>query len=130
MNDSVFTKIIKGELPSYKVYEDDLTIAILPLHPIAQAHVLVIPKKQIDQFFKLPDAYYIALMSTVKKVSNRINEVYMPKRVGIKVIGLDVDHAHIHVLAFDTLDEFNMNEEMDSPVDTELLEENAKKLAF
>lgn len=130
IDDSIFTKIIKGEIPSHKVYEDDHTIAIMPLHPVALAHVLVIPKTQVDQFFELPDEEYQALMTTVKKVSKRINDVINPKRIGIKVVGLDVPHAHIHVIAFDTAEQYNENEDLAAPVDNDLLEETAQKLAF
>ncbi len=130
MTDSIFTKIIKGELPSLKIYEDKSTIAIIPLHPLALAHVLVIPKTQVEQFFELPDNQYHDLMNTVKKVSKRINEVYKPKRIGVKVVGIDVDHAHVHVLAFDTMEQYNENEVMDAPVNDNLRSEMAKKLAF
>lgn len=69
MEDSVFTKIIKGQLPSHKVYEDDKTIVIVPLHPIAKGHLLVIPKLQVDQFYELPDDDYAALWLTVKSLT-------------------------------------------------------------
>lgn len=106
MQDSVFTKIINRELPSNIVYEDDMTIVIVPLETIAQGHVLVIPKLQVDQFFDLPTEEYAALMSTVKKVSAQMKAVYQTKRVGLQVVGLDVAHAHVHVVAFDTIEEF------------------------
>jgi histidine triad (HIT) family protein len=128
--DSVFTKIIKGEIPSNKIYEDDLTIAIIPLHPIALGHVLVIPKKQVEQFFELPDEDYVALMATVKKVAKRMNEVLKPKRVGLKVVGVDVPHAHIHLIAFDDMSQYNQSEDVNGPVNHNFLEEFAKKLAF
>lgn len=130
MPDSIFTKMIKGEIPSYKVYEDDLTIAIIPLHILALAHVLVIPKKQVDQFFDLPGPDYQALMLTVQKVAKRMNNIIKPKRIGLKVEGLDVPHAHIHVLAFDNLEQYHENEDINAPVDDNFREELSKKLAF
>ena len=106
MQDSVFTKIINRELPSNIIYEDDMTIVIVPLETIAKGHVLAIPKAQVDQFFDLPPEEYQALMLTVKKVSKQMKAVYQTKRVGIQVVGLDVPHAHVHIVAFDTLEEF------------------------
>ncbi len=130
MQDSVFTKIIRGELPSHKVYEDEHTIAIMPLHPIAQGHVLVIPKLQVDQFFELPEAEYAALMSCVRKVAERMHDVLPAKRVGLKVVGLDVPHVHVHVIAFDTIEEYNQSPDESAPIDHDLLASLAAKLAF
>lgn len=130
MEDSVFTKIIRGELPSHKVYEDNKTIAIIPLQPIAKGHVLVIPKLQVDQFFDLPDEDYQALMTTVKKVATHMNQVLQPKRIGLQVVGLDVPHVHIHVIAFDTLTEYREHGEELPPADNDKLAAMAQKLAF
>lgn len=126
--ESVFTKIIKGEIPSHKVYEDDATIALLPLHPIAKGHVLVVPKTQVDQFFDLDDGDYQALMKTVKNVAAHMKQVLQTKRVGLQVVGLDVPHAHIHVIAFDTLDEFRQKEDTTKEPDHTKLAELAAKL--
>lgn len=128
--ESIFTKIIKGEIPSHKVYEDDKTIAIIPLNPIAVGHVLVIPKTQVDQFYDLEDEDYIAVMATVKKVAKRLKQVYQTKRVGLQVVGLDVPHAHIHVIAFDTLEQFREVEDMSVEPDHDKLEQIAEKLRF
>jgi len=128
MEDSVFTKIIKGQLPSYKVYEDEKTIAIIPLHPSSKGHVLVIPKLQIDNFYDLPDDEYAALWSTVKKVSKKIKTAINTNRVGLKVIGLDVPHAHVHVIGFDTLAEFNYQEDLLSASDQDKLKAMAELL--
>lgn len=128
IEDSVFTKIIKGEIPRHHVYEDDKTIAIVPLEPVALGHVLVIPKLQIDKFYDLPDEDYQALMSTVKKVATKMNEVLKPKRVGLQVVGLDVPHVHVHVLAFNTLEEFEQHPDKNHPVSFEEREAMAKRL--
>lgn len=130
MEDSVFTKIIKGELPCHKVYEDESTIAFIPLHPIAKGHVLVVPKLQVDQFFEMPDADYQALMVSVKKVAKRMKEVLQTKRVGIQVVGLDVPHVHYHVIAFDTLEEFRTLPDETQPPDHDNLATMAKRLVF
>ena len=106
MEDSIFTKIIKGELPAHKVYEDDLTLAFLTINPVRDGHVLVIPKQQVDSLWDLEDSLYQALMDAVKKVARRVDEVLHPVRVGIHVAGLEVPHAHVHILPFSTIDEF------------------------
>ncbi len=130
MQDSIFTKIIKGEIPCHKVYEDDKTIAFMPLHPIAKGHVLVVPKLQVDQFFDLPTDSYQALMSTVQKVAQRMKQVLGTKRVGLKVVGLDVPHTHVHVIAFDSLQEYDQNSDESLEPDHTALAELAKKLKF
>jgi histidine triad (HIT) family protein len=130
MSDSVFTKIIKGEIPAHKVYEDDNTIAIVPLHTIAKGHVLVIPKVQVDQFIDLNDDDYQALMATVKKVGRRMREVLNPKRIGLQVIGTDVPHVHVHVIAFDTSSEYYERSDESKEPDQTKLAEMAQKLAF
>lgn len=128
MEDSIFTKIIKGEIPSHKVYEDERTIAFLPLRPIAKGHVLVVPKAQIDQFFDLPSPDYEALMATVQKIAKHMQAVLGTKRVGLQVVGLDVPHAHIHVVAFDTADEYYERHDQLPPLEPAELQALADKL--
>jgi len=130
MSDSIFTKIIKGEIPCHKVYEDEQTLAFMDIHPITDGHVLVISKKQIDKLWELPDEDYRAVNDTVKKVCSRIEKVLNPGRVGIKVIGLDVPHAHIHVFPFNGMDEYNHVPDMNKEPDHGALAEMAKKLRF
>ncbi len=130
MEDSIFTKIIKHELPCHKVYEDELTIAIIPLYPIAVGHVLVIPKVQVDQFFDLDDKNYQALMLTVKKVAKRMKKVLQTKRIGLQVIGVDVPHCHVHVIAFNTVDEYRQAADESVPVNHQKLSNMASRLAF
>ena len=97
---SIFTKIINGEIPCYKSYEDDKTFAFLDIHPETKGHTLVVPKKEVDKIYDLPDEDYIALMSTVKKISKHMEEV-LNSRTLLKVIGTDVPHAHVHLLPYD-----------------------------
>lgn len=130
MADSIFTKIIKGEIPAHKIYEDDKTLAIVPLHPIAKGHVLVIPKVQVDQFIDLEDEDYRAVWVTVKKVGRRMRDVLNPKRIGIQVVGVDVPHAHVHVIAFDQVSEFREIPDESKEPDYSKMAELAKKLAF
>lgn len=101
MQDSIFTKIIKGEIPCHKVFEDELTLAFLDINPVAEGHVLVIPKKQVEFVWDLDDEDYVALMRTVKKVGRRLREIVGKKYVGEIVVGTDVPHTHIHVIPFD-----------------------------
>lgn len=130
MSDSIFSKIIKGEIPSNKIYEDDKTFAFLDIHPKSPGHTLVVPKKQIDEFQDLPDEDYLALMQTVKKVAKRLKEVLGAKRIGLQVIGVDVPHAHIHVFPFSTIEEYRRRVDMSAEPDHQALAEIAQKLAF
>ncbi|HVX58861.1 MAG TPA: HIT family protein [Candidatus Saccharimonadales bacterium] len=128
MEDSIFTKIIKGEVPANKVYEDELTLAFLTIMPIQPGHTLVIPKKQIDHLWDLSDEDYQAVMATAKKVALRLREVFPEKsRVGVKVVGDEVPHAHVHLMPFDTVAEYNAPP---TPAKPEDLTEIARKLAF
>ncbi|HEX5456355.1 MAG TPA: HIT family protein [Candidatus Saccharimonadales bacterium] len=130
MEDSIFTKIIKGEIPCHKVYEDDLTFVFMDIHPFTPGHVMVIPKKQIDKYWELPDEDFRAVNDTVKKVCKRIEEVLQPGRVGIKVIGIDVPHVHVHVFPFDNMAEYNRAPDMNAEPDHEALARMAEKLSF
>jgi histidine triad (HIT) family protein len=132
MNDSIFTKIIKGEIPCHKVYEDDKTFVLMDIHPIQPGQVLVVPKAQVSFVWQLDPLLYQALMATVQKVGQRLQEVFPDKaRVGVIIEGLDVaDHAHIKVFPFDDDTEFrNIPDQADEP-DHAALAEIAKKLAF
>jgi histidine triad (HIT) family protein len=106
MQESIFTKIIKGDIPAHKVYEDTQTYVFMTIEPIHPGHVLVVPKHQVDVLWELPDDEYQAVMATVKKVANRIQEVLQPSRVGSHVAGLEVPHAHVHLFPYDKGEEF------------------------
>lgn len=97
---SVFTKIINGEIPCYKIYEDDKTFAFLDINPETKGHTLVVPKVEVDKIYELSDEDYKALMDTVKKLSIHMEQV-LGQRTLWKVIGTDVPHAHVHLLPFD-----------------------------
>ena len=94
---SIFTKIINGEIPSYKIYEDDKTYAFLDIHPETKGHTLVIPKKEVDKIYNLEDEDYQALMDTVKKLSKHMEDK-LGARILWKVVGTDVPHAHVHLM--------------------------------
>lgn len=131
MEDSIFTKIIKGEIPCHKVYEDDKTLAFLDINPVAEGHTLVVPKAEIEFVWDLADEDYRALAETVKKVGLRLRDVIGKKYVGQIVVGTDVPHAHIHVIPFDETHE--MKRTLDgpgAPASQEDLAATAKKLYF
>lgn len=94
---SIFTKIIQGEIPCYKIYEDDKTFAFLDIAPEAEGHTLVVPKLEVDKVYDLPDADYRAVWATVKKLARHYEQV-LGERIMIKVVGIDVPHAHVHLL--------------------------------
>ena len=100
MEPSVFTKIINGDIPCYKIYEDDKTFAFLDIHPETKGHTLVIPKHQVDKIYDLDDDDYTALMHTVKKLSKHMEE-QLGTRILWKVVGTDVPHAHVHLMPLD-----------------------------
>lgn len=106
MQDSIFTRIIKGEIPCYKVYEDAHTLAFLDIEPVFPGHTLVVPKKQVDQFDDLPAEDYQALMATVQKVSKHVRSVLGTQRCIIQIFGFDVPHTHVHVMPADTARQF------------------------
>ncbi len=95
---TIFTKIIRGEIPSYKVAEDDRHYAFLDINPIAEGHTLVVPKKEIDYFFDLPEPLMQSTMSFASKVAHAIDRSLKPLRTGIIVQGLEVPHAHVHLV--------------------------------
>jgi histidine triad (HIT) family protein len=130
MEPSIFTRIINGEIPCHKVYEDDKTIAFLDINPARPGHTLVVPKVQVDRMEDLPEADYTALMATTKRVMARVTEVMgTENRACLKVIGFDVPHAHIHVIPCRNSADFFARHPVSEP-DHGALAEMAKKLAF
>ena len=97
---SIFSKIIAGEIPSYKIYEDEKTFAFLDINPESKGHTLVVPKVEVDKIYELSDEDYHALWAAVKKVAAHMEEV-SGRRTLMKVIGTDVPHAHVHLMPMD-----------------------------
>lgn len=95
---SIFTKIVKGEIPSYKIAEDENYYSFLDINPLSKGHTLVIPKKEVDYLFNLDDNTYNGLFSFAKRVSKAIEKSVDCIRIGVVVYGLDVPHAHIHLI--------------------------------
>lgn len=95
---SIFTKIIKGDIPSYKVAEDEKYFAFLDINPLSVGHTIVIPKKEVDYIFDLDEKTYLGLMIFAKKVAAAIEKVVPCKRIGVVVYGMEVPHTHIHLI--------------------------------
>ena len=108
---SIFTKIIQGEIPSYKVAEDENFYAFLDINPLSKGHTLVVPKQEVDYIFDLEDDYLGAMHIFAKKVSKAISNTITCKRVGVVVYGLDVPHAHIHLIPLVEGNELNFTRE-------------------
>lgn len=104
---SIFTKIINREIPAYIVAEDTENIAFLDINPLSIGHTLVIPKKEEDYIFELDDARYSSLNLFAKKVALAIQKVIPEKRIGTAVVGIEVPHAHIHLIPFSSMTELN-----------------------
>jgi histidine triad (HIT) family protein len=98
MQDSIFTKIINGEVPAHKVYEDDKVLAFLDIHPLTDGHLLLIPKDQIDYLFDLPEADYEYLWKMAKELAHALKKAMKTLRVGVIVEGFAVPHTHIHLV--------------------------------
>jgi len=104
---SVFSKIVSGDIPAYKVAEDENHLAFLDIFPLSYGHVLVIPKKEIDYIFDIDSNEYLELFRFTKQVAHAMNKVIVCKRIGIAVIGLEVPHTHIHLVPLDNISDIN-----------------------
>jgi histidine triad (HIT) family protein len=104
---SIFTKIINGEIPCYKIAEDENYLAFLDISPLAIGHTLVIPKKEIDYIFDMEDSMLSGMHVFSKRVAKAIEKAVPCKRIGVAVIGLEVPHAHIHLIPLNTMNDIN-----------------------
>ena len=102
---SIFTKIVAGEIPCYRIAEDENYLAFLDLNPNAKGHTLCIPKQEINKLFDLQDQAYLGLMAFAKKVAVALEKTVPCKRIGMAVIGLEVPHAHVHLIPLNEMDE-------------------------
>jgi len=102
---SIFTKIVNGEIPCYKIAEDDNFLAFLDVNPNAKGHTLCIPKQEIDKLFDIEDDLYLGLMAFSKKIAVALEKTVPCKRIGMAVIGLEVPHAHVHLIPLNEMDE-------------------------
>ena len=104
---SIFSQIIAGEIPSYKIAENELFFAFLDIFPLVEGHVLVVPKQETDKFFELPDEYLTHLLLFAKPIARAIEGSFACNRCGIAVIGLEVPHAHLHLVPINNADDLN-----------------------
>ena len=104
---SIFSRIVAGEIPCYKVAEDERFFAFLDISPVAKGHTLVIPKQEVDYIFDLDDETYNGLMAVARKVARALEGAVECKRVGVAVMGLEVPHAHIHLIPITTEGDMN-----------------------
>jgi histidine triad (HIT) family protein len=104
---SIFSKIVSGDIPAYKVAEEDNHLAFLDIFPLAKGHVLVIPKKESDYIFDVASEEYLALWKFAQKVAKGMDKVIACERIGVAVIGLEVPHAHIHLIPLNNVSDIN-----------------------
>ena len=104
---SIFSKIISGEIPSYKIKEDVNFLAFLDVFPLVKGHVLVVPKKEVDKLFDLDEELLAAMLVFAKPIAKAIEKTFDCKRCGISTIGLEVPHAHLHLVPINTADDLN-----------------------
>jgi len=128
MADSIFTRIINGEIPAHKIYEDDTVLAFLDIQPVQPGHTLVIPKKQVEFLWDLNDDDYQAVMAAAKRIALHLRETLGVAYVGEEVVGVDVPHAHVHLIPFSTTAEFRNRPDPSVEPDHEALAKLAEKL--
>lgn len=102
---SIFTKIVKGEIPCYKITEDENYFAFLDINPNAKGHTLCIPKFEVDKIFDMDEAHYLGLMHFSRKIAIALEKAVPCERIGMSVIGLEVPHAHVHLIPLNEMDE-------------------------
>lgn len=108
---SIFTKIVNGDIPSYKIAENDKFYAFLDIFPLQPGHTLVVPKQEIDKFFELTPALLSEILLFAQPIANAIEQAFDCKRVGIAAIGLEVPHAHLHLVPINSADDLNFTRE-------------------
>ena len=123
---TIFTKIINGEIPCYKIAETDDFLAFLDVNPNAKGHTLCIPKKEVDKIFDLDEATYTSLMQFSRRVAKAIEKAIPCKRVGVTVIGLEVPHAHVHLIPLQTMEDARFIQKV--KLTTEEFQEIAKSI--
>jgi histidine triad (HIT) family protein len=124
---SIFTKIVNGEIPCYKIAEDDNYLAFLDVNPNAKGHTLCIPKFEVDKIFDMDEAHYLGLMHFARKVALALEKAVPCKRVGMAVVGLEVPHAHVHLIPLNEMDEMRFQNKVSLSKDEfEVLVESIK----
>ena len=104
---TLFSKIIAGEIPSYKIAENDKFFAFLDIFPLREGHTLVVPKLEVDKFFDVPDDYLAEMLLFAKPIAKAIEKAFDCDRCGLSVVGLEIPHAHLHLVPIDSADDLN-----------------------
>ncbi|HEY6900590.1 MAG TPA: HIT family protein [Puia sp.] len=104
---TIFSKIIAGEIPSYKIAENDKFFAFLDIFPLREGHTLIVPKLEVDKFFDVPDDYLSEMLVFAKPIAHAIEKAFNCNRCGLSVVGLEVPHAHLHLIPIDRADDLN-----------------------
>ena len=117
---TIFSKIIKGEIPSFKIAENEKFYAFLDINPLVEGHTLVIPKVEVDKFLDMPDNYLSEILIFAKPIASAIEKVIPCKRCGLSVVGLEVPHAHLHVIPLNNMNDINFTRLKLSPSNEEL----------
>lgn len=126
---TLFSKIIAGEIPSYKIAENDKFFAFLDIFPLREGHVLVIPKMEVDNLFDLPEDYLSEMLVFARPIAKAIENVFNCNRCGISVIGLEVPHAHMHLIPINSSNDLNFTQPKPKAADEDLQKVQRKILA-
>src|ERR1043165_5556453 len=123
---TIFSKIIAGEIPSYKIAENEKFFAFLDINPLVEGHTLVIPKLEVDNFFDMPAEYMSEILLFARPIANAIEKSFSCNRCGISVIGLEVPHAHMHLVPINRADDLNFTRRKLNPSESQLKAAHAK----
>ncbi|MGN6250066.1 MAG: HIT family protein [Ginsengibacter sp.] len=126
---TIFSKIIKGEIPSFKIAENEKFYAFLDINPLVEGHTLVIPKVEVDKFLDMPEDYLSEILVFAKPIAAAIEKVIPCKRCGLSVVGLEVPHAHLHVIPLNNMNDINFTRLKLSPSNEELKKTQEKILS-
>jgi histidine triad (HIT) family protein len=127
---TIFSKIINGEIPSYKIAENEKFFAFLDVFPLREGHVLVVPKTEVDNLFDLDDTYLSGMLTFAKPIAKAIEKAFRCNRCGISVIGLEIPHAHIHLLPVNSSNDLNFTQPKSKAVHEELIAVQQKILYY
>jgi histidine triad (HIT) family protein len=127
---TIFSKIMAGQIPSFKIAEDDLFYAFLDIAPLQEGHTLVVPKIEIDKFFDVPNDYLARILLFAKPIAHALEKAFNCNRCGLSVIGLEVPHAHLHLIPISTVNDIDFKKEKLTPTQEELKATQQKILAL